>query len=237
MNSITNYITEIANHYDKWEKLFDKIPLNDIADSLYHYYVKEFNINLSIVNLNDRFYQAVSKSGGTNEEKSKSFKTLNRYYVHHQWDKKRQIYVLDPVFAEELMNTQNLSILQNMFSRLPCNTFAVDFSKSISVIETAGISGAVIAIDLYDEYWFVKTSFRDMEDGQKGYASLNLFIENKDIDCSPEEFVEKHCRISKDDDVILFQSRTALWNLLLHTLVYFSSYEPDIRETAQSKAQ
>lgn len=234
MNSIVNYITNALRPIDK--KRLSKFPLSDIADALLIRDAKTLGIDLSGLSLNDRFYQAIHKANDTEENNIRFLKTVSRYYLHTLWEKKKQIYVFDPVFAEELMHTQNIGILKDMFTKLPYDTFAVDFSKSSAVIEEAGIMGAIINVQRRGDYWYISLScFADLENGEMGFGILNFFVENENIECSSEKFTAIHSNVEQDTS--LFANRKSLFNLIVHVLTYFSSYEPDIRETSQSKAQ
>lgn len=229
-------IQDFQKHLGAANRLLERTPSIEIEDAIYIHYAEKNGIKIVPGHDHMGFLNLARKTCDP-KKYDITFRALHQYYLINQWDKKRQIYVFDSDFTKELMDTQNINMFKGMLSKLPVDTFALDYSQCKEAVDQTNVAGGLVNVKLYGNYWMIRASFHNEFHNENMCASHVLFLKDEDIDCTAEEFVERQLKISRLDDPDLFQLREKLWSLLIHTLAYMCSYAPDIRETTTSKAQ
>lgn len=228
-------IREFKNKFEATDHILKTTPSVEMEDAIYIHYARANGIPIADDHDHTGFLNLVYKNCDR-DGYDQMFRALNQYYLNTQWDKTKQIYVFDADFTKELMDTQNINLLKGMLSRLPVDTFAIDYANCQYAVDKTNVAGGIVNVKQYGNYWMVRASFHNRFDKEYMCASHVLFLKDEDIDCTAEEFVESQLKISRVDDPDFFEVREKLWSLLLHTLAYMCSYAPDIRETTTSKA-
>lgn len=228
-------IQDFQKHLGATNRLLERTPSIEIEDAIYIHYAAKNDIKIVPDHDHMGFLNLVRKTCDP-QKYDITFRALHQYYLINQWDRKRQIYVFDSDFTKELMDTQNINMIKGMLSKLPVDTFALDFSQCKEAVDQTNVAGGLVNVKLYGNYWMIRASFHNEFNNENMCASHVIFLKDEDIDCTAEEFVESQLKISRVDDPDFFEVREKLWSLLLHTLAYMCSYAPDIHETTTSKA-
>lgn len=148
----------------------------------------------------------------------------------NDWQKKKQCFVFDEDFIEELSETVNaketLDVGQEIFSYLPYTSFYMDFSRNQTLCNAIGFDGVLVyAVNLN----------KTLSSG----SDKNLFDDDREIWCllarnykDGEAYGGFGFTFGKMTEVKIDEPSISL---MLQCVLYLSSYEPDIRESAASK--
>lgn len=156
-----------------------------------------------------------------------------------EWAQTKQVYKLDKDFCLALQNTEKIKIDKNVITHLPINTFYLDLSD----LDHPAIHGLFVFLD-HDGDSVYLTLYALTHD--KIFFSHHMyfnFSENDDMKVNKSELLDndpyileavlqqepEHRKITHDFHYKDFTT------IVLHTLMYLGSSEPDLVENATTK--
>ncbi|MBR0542456.1 MAG: hypothetical protein IJK26_09705 [Clostridia bacterium] len=164
------------------------------------------------------------------------------YAQASRWNKSKQIYSFDADILRELARTdiKGITLPYDIFEHLPCKCLYLDFSANEELCNTLKADGCLIQVqaatlteDNYDQYCVLLMSF--YKDNDINLMTATVLANQKDgTEISMDELYEASLGLitTLDDEETTKQLRNIL---VIQTLLYLCSYEPDIHETPASK--
>lgn len=169
-------------------------------------------------------------------------------FVVETWTENKQVYKLDDFFLNALYKTRNFTLTKNDIAHLPTNTFFIDLTE---VEFTKPYDGVFVNVIPYDKYVYITIyiitnesamfshyfCFGYNEDNEISKESINGIMSEQPIDETlviefdevtgqlKEKQIEKHGNITPID----------ISRMVLQTICYLTSKEPDIEESQKTK--
>lgn len=160
---------------------------------------------------------------------------LVTYQTVKNYMKSKQAFCFDKDMISELSNTNaDITFPKDVLSCLPCDTFCLDFSSNEEICKKLDGYGFIVDINKIsaekeetEEYLltYFKLSEKSSKNGSISPCILRLLDSGNEIDL--KKLLSKENNIKED---------VFINNLIIQSLIYLSSIEPDIRETEASKA-
>lgn len=187
------------------------------------------------------YTQAIQRAVGCYQE---AFQT-------EDWSRTKQSYRFDGDMLGELINTNSdFKIPHDAFKRLPYRTMYVDYSANPQVCEKIGADGILISVvpfvsdDMDGEHEFYNIMMLGVRDNDVKFMLANI-LENPEgtQEKSVSDFMDIQTlgnpqqRRYEKSVIADEETRRNFMAAYINTLLYLSSYEPDIRETPASKMQ
>ena len=156
-----------------------------------------------------------------------------------KWAHHKQVYAVDKDFAVALMHTEKLTLSKEMLTHLPYNIFYLDMSDlklkdvhgAFVNVAVVGNSGYIsIFLLMYDLVYFSHYTVTEFDSEGCAYFDRNDIREEKPyvmplVKQISDEPMKDHYDFSRQD----------LIALIMQTLAYMSSSEPQIVESARTK--
>lgn len=167
-------------------------------------------------------------------------------YLMKAWQKSRQSFVFNKDMVSELSKTDTtFKIPYNIFDRLPFTTLYLDFSANKELCEKIEMDGFLLkiikvnaAFERHEEavkdndYWVLLGAI--YRNGRNTFVRGNVLLNKKtDDEVTLNELTADVLNLQKDCNFDI-KTQTVL---ITQALLYLSSYEPDIRETTDSKSK
>lgn len=175
---------------------------------------------------------------------------LQKHVQLQRFSRCKQIYTFDKDIAVELIRTKkDIDLPYNFFNRIPYQTMFLDFSAcSENVQEQIGMDGCLVQVnktylETGVEFYVISTVLFKNGDstGMRQTVLLNhptegiKFVGNDNLKINFN--IDKTISESASAEALANETATAQMCLILQSLIYLCSFEPDIHETAVSKIQ
>lgn len=215
--------------------LYGGYPVDDIQ------YLKKFDNR--VIEMIDR---ATKDEAQKSDYISSSFGIFHYVYLINSWKKSKQSYIFDKDMVSELSKTDTtFKIPYNVFDRLPFTTFYLDFSANKELCGQTEMDGCIVRVTKttavfehndeqpkVDDYWVILAAI--YKDNKSTFVKGNVLLNRKGSEeITIEELVGNVLNLKKGSE---FDTETQTV-LITQALLYLSSYEPDIRETPDSKSK
>lgn len=254
MNNVIKDYEQDSNN-SLYRNLRSMFTDNDIEDAMARYHVSKHNgftfdeALLSQCNADHdllAFMSATFKGEPDRERLIQSgIGMAELIFLVSKYKKSKQSYVFDKDFVAELSNTKaGITVPYNVFSRLPFQIMYLDFSANKEVTEKTGIDGVLVHVKGIDaqlgssqkKYWLLQSA--SYKNGVMQYLQGQIVLD------TPEGFTLAADDMTVEDTVLTPKQRGEFEagldtqaTLLIQSLLYLSSYEPDIHESKASKAR
>ncbi len=195
-------------------------------------YNKEFyEANLRASGYDPRLYP-IFKEGFSQEKFKEDVNDLSAVLTVNLWAKNKQVFKFDKDFTDELLATENVKFIKDLFDHLPFETFYIDYSDNKDLVDKFHGEGVFIRLSKNSEYYVVHATKVTRE----LFFSDAIFIKNEDTSAmvftdSPSETKV----ITPRGEESVFVDRTLYERFLTQALTYLSSAEQDIRENETTK--
>lgn len=172
------------------------------------------------------------------------------YYQNYvqisRWRKSKQVYSFDADILNELVKTDisKLSLPYDIFAHLPNRSLYLDFTANRTLTDEIKADGCLIQVqavtlteDNNDQYCIILMSF--LKNNETNLMTAMVFPNEKDgTEIKANELYKNSLGVFVHSADETDGSKHALRSLLiLQSLLYLCSYEPDIHETPASKMQ
>ena len=232
--------------------ILQNLSVKDIKRAVLGYYLKQHlgETPVSILdsmkqtdsNVYDFIYGAM-KCDVSDSVVDTMFSNLHYLCTATEWGYKKQVYCFDNDFISELSNTDTkMTFPKSVFDRLPYRVICLDFTKSNSVKSVANMDSCCVAIDavtalsgtVLKEYNIIR--YVTYLNGVAKSVRVIVLASDEELEFSSQEL---DCTLTvgsdtKKDITLEDMTRTQA-GIILKSLLYLCSYEPDIRETVVSK--
>ena len=166
---------------------------------------------------------------------------LNYIYLYYEWKKKKQIYKFDSALLSELSDTDvDFDIPYDIFSRLPYQTLCIDISDNHEICDKIQADSFIvkpnrIEVELADGVhpYFVLLVMTYKNGHSKAVRGITFPNSSEGIKISAEKL---SVNIEESDPSITGDAKLQT-SVIMQTILYLCSFEPDIRETDVSKAR
>jgi len=179
---------------------------------------------------------------------------LQKYVQLQRFNRCKQVYAFDGDIAEELLRTKrDVTLPPNIFDRLPHNTLYLDFSAcSKELRENVGMDGCLVQVNksqfdnLNSGFYIISALLFSNNDSIGMRSTLVVNSEKEGVKFGDFDEFKNNCRLNVDvekaanGEIAEMLSKDIAANqsyLIVQSLFYLCSYEPDIHETAPSKIQ
>lgn len=163
---------------------------------------------------------------------------MDAVYNVLSWSKNKQVFKFDDDFINELIRTEDIYMVKDVFDYLPFNQFYIDFSDNKNLVEKIYCHGVFVFVEkvLFEKGQIEQYRFHLCKVTEEKYFNDILFFENKDGEhellCEDEMATvsilnhdEKGKRIK--DTTITFNARI-YESVIFQILMYLSSVDADI---------
>ena len=199
--------------------------------------------------------QDIVKKQGETYAAVENLRDLDSMTLILMWGLNKQVYKFDKDFTDELVRTDNVRLTKDMFDYLPFSVLYIDISDNKELCEKIDAQGFFVSVEKISKDWmsdFLKDNelindfLKDTEKwcihickiGEELFFNDMLFFPNSDIVLEGKDLGEDYTvPIYTEDGFKGMRSFNGMTykKLVLQTLIYLSSTEPDIDETEQSK--
>lgn len=217
------YLNTICRNMSE-EILVDVFETQDMQD-----------IKSPLLNFMNGFLRSCSKISMSKEEKTSLLKSVMLEIFQAQlltksWVRKKQCFVFDKDFLSELAETSEMEktfvMQKEIFEHLPYNTFYLDFSGNEELANNMDCDGMLVYIHNMDKMCISELGLSIYNVGDTTCLMYRRYKNKK-----PNGIMGLVFGI-KENSVNVVEPST---KVLLQSILYLSSYEPDIRESIASK--
>lgn len=164
-----------------------------------------------------------------------------------RWKRNKQCYVFDRDFVAELADTDTHFVVPyDIFDRMPHKSVYLDYSANEELCEAINVDGVLVQVegvrsnDGQNEDWvFLILAYRN---GCCVYTVTQIIPNVKggndiNIDDVISAITTNRRLIEEKGEAVFRSGARAFFSLVVQSVMYLCSYEPDIRESAASKQQ
>lgn len=200
-------------------------------------------VKSSSINCSPALEKLVEFSEEQGEGMKKELLFIYQYlFQMERWKKSKQAYIFNADFVKELAgtDTKSISVPYNVFDRMPHKSVFLDYSSNEELCRQIGFDGALVQVqgvedEQKDAESWVLFALLYRKDGNVMAISQHIPNEEKRSEINVEEATEgisKEIQTESGTEII---EGKPIFALILQSLLYLCSYEPDIRESMVSK--
>lgn len=241
---------ETGNMAKTNNSILQSLSVDDIRHAVVGYYLAQhcgmmpvdiFNAMVDTDRNVYSFIRSTMKTSISDKVIDTMFSTLHYLCSVKEWQRKKQVYCFDKDFISELSNTDTKMVFpRSVFDRLPYRTICLDFTNSESVKSLANMDSCVVSVDticalnfnVSKEYSIIR--YVTYFNGKGKSVRVIVLASDEGLEFSAQE-INCNLTVGSDYGASMENMSRVQASIILKSLLYLCSYEPDIRETVVSK--